>query len=78
MEQDTIQDIQDLVILRLEESSEGRLTLFGFDGSDQYTKQDLIEEVRKGSDIGKKIIDVELNYLRSLANGDLLRQVSEI
>ena len=31
------------------------------------TKQEIIEEIKKGSEIGKEIFEIELDYYRSLA-----------
>ncbi len=32
----------------------------------QLTKEQIIEEIRKGSDIGKEIFEIELDYYKSL------------
>ena len=41
----------------------------------EFTRDELIEEVRKETDIGKKVIEVELTFLRALKEGTLLEEV---
>ncbi len=33
-------------------------------------KEEIIEEIKSGSEIGKEIFEIELNYYRSLVNVD--------
>ncbi len=56
--------IQALVIARLETMPENLAISIGKEGT--FKKKDLIRHVKKADPIGKKIIKVELNYLRSL------------
>lgn len=63
----TEDDIRELVILRLETMPENFKVSIG--GSGDFDKHQLIESVRKGDEIGKKIIKIQLAYLRSLKKG---------
>ena len=63
----TEDDFRELVILRLETMPENFKVSIG--GSGDFDKRQLIERVRKGDDIGKKIIKIQLAYLRSLKKG---------
>lgn len=56
--------IQALVIARLETMPENLAISIGSQGS--FKKKDLIKHVKKADLIGKKMVKVELNYLRSL------------
>jgi len=56
--------IQALVIARLETMPENLAISIGKDGN--FNKKDLIKHVKKADAIGKKMVKVELNYLRSL------------
>lgn len=60
------QEIKDLVIARLEVLPEDTGISIGSAG--EFTRDELIERVRQGDEIGQKIVQVELNYLKSLKN----------
>lgn len=62
--QDISEDIKNLVIARLETIPSNVEISIGGDGS--FTIKDLIERVKKQDDIGKKMIEMQLAYLRSL------------
>ena len=65
-------EIRELVIARLRSFSSGRKISIGSNG--EFTKEELIERVRKEDPIGKKIIQIQLSYLRSLKEGILLNE----
>ena len=58
------EEIRHLVIERLGMFSPNKGISIGL--SKSYTKDELIQEVKKGSKIGEKIIKVEIEFLRSL------------
>lgn len=60
------QAIKDLVIARLEVLPEDTGISIGSAG--EFTRDELIERVRQGDEIGQKIVQVELSYLKSLKN----------
>lgn len=60
------EDITNLVIARLETIPPNIEMSMGGDGN--FTVQELIERVRNQDDIGKKMIDMQMTYLRSLGN----------
>lgn len=62
--QNTSEDIKNLVIARLETIPSNVEISIGGEGS--FTIKDLIERVRKQDNIGKKITEMQLAYLRSL------------
>ena len=41
----------------------------------QFTKQELIKEVKKGSKIGKEIEEAHMEFLRALAKGEIYESV---
>lgn len=63
------QEIKQLVVERLKTLPEGTGMSIGSMGD--FNKQELISHVEQGDDIGQKIIEVELNFLRGLKNGIL-------
>jgi len=62
--QNISEDITNLVIARLETIPSNIEISVGGNGS--FTIGELIERVKKQDDIGKKMIEVQLAYLRSL------------
>ncbi len=58
------EEIKQLVIARLEVLPEDTGISIGSDG--EFTKGELIKRVEQGDEIGQKIIEVELNYLKGL------------
>lgn len=65
----TEQEIKQLVIERLKTLPEDTGLSIGSMGD--FDKQDLINHVQQGDDIGQKIVEVELNFLRGLKEGAL-------
>ncbi len=63
------QEIKELVIARLDTLPDGVGVSVGSDGD--YSKKDLIQHVELGDEIGKKIIEVEMHFLRALKSGAL-------
>ncbi|GAA4461827.1 hypothetical protein GCM10023093_07280 [Nemorincola caseinilytica] len=60
-------DIIDLVIARLQYLPEDKDISIGAYG--EFTKDDIIQHVRDADEIGKKMIEVEMNYLRLMKEG---------
>lgn len=60
----TNEEVRQLVMARLRQLSPKRGISIGSEGS--FTKKELIREVEKKSAIGKKMVKIEMNYLRSL------------
>ncbi len=65
------EDIRKLVIARLRTLSSGRKISIGSDG--EFTKDELIQRVEQNDEIGKKITEIQLQYLRSLKEGIFLK-----
>ncbi len=61
------EDINQLVILRLEAMPANVKLSIGSYG--EFDKHEIIEHVKNGDDIGKKIIAAQLHYLRALKRG---------
>ena len=67
------EDIKELVIARIEVLPRDKRISIGSKG--EFTTDELIEHVRKGDDVGEKIINLELTFLRALKDGTLLEEV---
>ena len=59
----TDEDIKKLVIARLQILSSNTMISVGPEGS--FSRDDLIEKVKEGDRIGKKIVEVQMEWLRS-------------
>jgi hypothetical protein len=61
------EDIKKLVIARLETLPPDRKISIGSSG--EFSRDELIEKVKTGDPIGIKIIEIEMEFLRSLKEG---------
>ena len=64
---DNEQEIKDLVIARLKTLPEDKNISIGGDG--EFTREELIRHVAENDAIGKKMIEIEMDFLRSLKEG---------
>jgi len=60
------EDVRKLVLARLRSFPSGRRISIGSEG--QFNKEELIDRVKKDDRVGKKIIQVQLTFLRALKN----------
>lgn len=70
--QNTIQyddSVKELVLARLETLPSGAVISIG--SGQELTKEELIQSVREGNEIGKKIIEIEMSFLQGLKDGVL-------
>lgn len=65
-------DIKELVKARLNMLSEDVNVSIGLDGS--YNKDELIKHVDAEDDIGRKIVEIDMEFLRALKKGELYEQ----
>ncbi len=63
------QEIRDLVVARLQSMSSNRRMSIGSEGD--FSKDELVQNVKDGSSVGNTIIQIQLNYLQSLKTGVL-------
>lgn len=63
------EEIRQLVVARLRSFPSGKKLSLGSDR--EFTKDELIERVNQEDTIGKKIIEIQLSYLRSFKDGIL-------
>lgn len=62
-------EIKRLVIARLEVLPENKKISIGNFG--EFTKDELIDNINKNSEVGSKIIEIELEFLRAMKKGIL-------
>lgn len=68
----TDEEIRQLVIERLKTFPSGKKISIGSDGD--FSKEELIAHVGQEDKIGKKIIEIQLAYLRSFKEGNLFEE----
>lgn len=67
------EDLRELVICRLDIMPADKKISIGSVG--EFSKSELIEHVKKEDEIGQKIVEVELTFLRALKEGVLLEEI---
>ena len=63
---DTEKNLIELVVSRLQTIPDNQEISVGAEG--KFTKNQLIQHVKKGDELGKKFVEIELYYLQSLKN----------
>jgi hypothetical protein len=63
------EDVRKLVAARLETLPDGAVVSVGSEG--EFTKEQIIESVLKGDEIGQKMVEIEMSFLQSLKEGVL-------
>ncbi len=61
------ENVKALVIARLETLPPNKKISIGSYG--EFTKNELIEHIKKEDEIGKKIVEIELEFLRAMKEG---------
>lgn len=72
----TDQEIRNLVIERLKSISDESSLMIG--GEKKLTKPEMIESVKNNDEIGKKIVDMQMTYIRDLASGEFMKNIVSI
>ena len=65
-------DLKDLVVARLDVLPSDKKISIGSNG--EFTKEELIERVKKGDEIGQKVVELEITFLKALKEGILLEE----
>lgn len=69
-------DIKKLVIWRIDTSMPNHFKLvMGNKGS--FTKEELKRHVEKGDEIGLKIVEMEMNFIKALSTGQFSKALAE-
>jgi len=71
-EKDKKEEIKKIVIARLETLPSDKKISIGSSG--EFTKEELIERVEKEDSVGKKITNIQMEFLQSLKKGILYEQ----
>lgn len=69
-------DIIELVIARLQTLPEDKDISIGSFG--EFTKDEIINRVRSGDEVGKKMIEIEMSFLRLIKEGIFYEQPESV
>ncbi len=61
------EEVKEIVIARLEAMPSNKKISIGHFG--EFTKEELIKRVKNNDEIGKKIMEIELGFLRAIKDG---------
>ena len=76
-EKELNETLKKLVVARIEATMSPMLKLsIGSDGS--LTKEQMIDHVRSGDDVGRRIIQTHLNFVRAQATGQLTTALNTV
>ncbi len=67
------EDLKELVIYRLDILPSDKKISIGSSGD--YSKSELIEHVKNEDEIGQKVVELEMTFLKALKNGVLLDEI---
>ncbi len=70
MKSEISEDVKALVIARLETLPANKKISIGSYGD--FTRDELIEHVKKEDEIGRKMVEIELEFLRALKEGIII------
>ncbi len=70
------EDVKELVITRIEAAPAHLKLSIGSDG--RLTKGQMIEHVKKGDEVGKKIVNSHLSFLKAIASGEFVKTISSV
>lgn len=71
----TDEEVRRLIIERLRVTPPDLSISIGAD--ENYTQRQLIDHIKKGDKVGKKISEIELNYLRTIKSPEFLQSLDE-
>ena len=68
------EDLKDLVIERLDVLPPDLAFFVGSEGK-EFSKKELIESVKRGDEIGRQVVEMEMSFLKALKDGVLLEKI---
>lgn len=74
LDRKTQKDIRKLVAARIKAASDDLAVSIG---SQEYTKEQMLKSVEAGDELGQEIIEIQMEYLRDMAEGAIYQQDNE-
>lgn len=75
--EETNEKIRDLVLARIDAQVPSNLRLF-IGSSNGMSKEQIMEHVRKGDEIGKQIIKMHVNFMRAVVKGEVTNLINSV
>ena len=69
------EELKELVLARIEVMSPNLKLSIGRYGT--FTKQELIEHVKKDDEAGKQIVQMQINFIKALTSGRLIETLNQ-
>jgi len=69
------EEIKELVLARIDVMPPNLKLSIGNFGT--FTKQELIDHVKEGDEAGKQIVQMQLNFIKALTNGRLIKTLNQ-
>ncbi len=66
--------IKELVLARINVMPSNYKLSIGSEGT--FTKEQLLNHIKSGSEIGEQIINIQMNFIRALTSGELLKTIN--
>ena len=70
------EDLMKLVIMRVEAAPSNWKLSIGSSGS--LSKQEIIDHIKKGDEIGSQIVNSHLAFLKAVASGEFTKAISSV
>ncbi len=68
-------EVKELVLARIRVMPPNYKLSVGNQGT--FTKEQLMDNVRKGNDVGKQIINMQMNFIKALTSGRLIETINK-
>ena len=73
----TIEDKEKEIVIARLEALIPEMSFASGDDFQSFTRDEIINEINKNSQIGKNFIETEMNFLRALKDGSLIKKLNE-
>lgn len=70
--------IKELVAIKIEAQMPANLKLSIGSGSVALSKEEMIKHVNKGDEIGRKIVNAHMSFLKAVANGEFVKAMVSV
>ena len=76
-ENETSDKIKELVLARIDAQVSSNLRLF-IGSSNGMTKEQIMDHVRRGDEIGKQIIQMHINFMKAVVRGEVTNLINSV
>jgi len=76
-EEKTIEDKEKEIVIARLEALIPEMSFFSGNNFQNFTRDEMINEIKKNSEIGREFIKIEMSFLRALKDGVLIKQLNE-